>query len=97
MSRPELKVGDKTDVNTNSLSFKDNAKRLTTELSEFVLSPSQVILDKDTGEEISYATIAITEQNYTDRKRKEYLRNKTKNEEYREFGTFLIFNRLFCC
>ena len=49
MSRPELKVGGKTDVNTNSLSFKDNAKRLTTELGEFVLSPSQVILDKDTG------------------------------------------------
>lgn len=96
MSRPELKVGDKTDVNTNSLSFKDNAKRLTTELGEFVLSPSQVILDKDTGEEISYATIAITEQNYKDRKRKEYLRNKTKNEEYREFGTFLflVFSRL---
>lgn len=96
MSRPELKVGYKTDANTNSLSFKDNAKRLTTELGEFVLSPSQVILDKDTGEEISYATIAITEQNYKDRKRKEYLRNKTKNEEYREFGTFLflVFSRL---
>lgn len=96
MSRPELKVGGKTDVNTNSLSFKDNAKRLTTELGEFVLSPSQVILDKDTGEEISYATIAITEQNYKDRKRKEYLRNKTKNDEYREFGTFLflVFSRL---
>ena len=31
-----------------------------------------------------------------DRKRKEYLRNKTKNEEYREFGTFLflVFSRL---
>ena len=97
MSRPELKVGGKTDANTNSLSFKDNAKRLTTELGEFVLSPSQVILGKAMSlTKLSYATTAITEQNYKDRKRKEYLRNKTKNEEYREFGTFLflVFSRL---
>ena len=60
MSRPELKVGDKTDVNTNSLSFKDNAKRLTTEIGEFVLSPNQVILDK--AVELSSMGIRVDEK-----------------------------------
>ena len=96
MSRPEIKVGDKTDVNTNSLSFKDNARRLTTEHGEYVLSPSEVILDRNTGEITSYATIAITEQNYKDRKRKEYLQNKQRmrNIENMAHSCFLYFQDL---
>lgn len=90
MNRAELSVGYETDVNTNSISFDDNAKRLRTECGEYILSPNEVIKNEKTGEITSYADIAITEQKYKDRKRKEYLQRKSRNKDYEEFGTFLF-------
>lgn len=90
MNRAELSVGYETDVNTNSISFDDNAKRLRTERGEYILSPNEVIKNEKTGEITSYAGVAITEQKYKDRKRKEYLQRKPRNKDYEEFGTFLF-------
>ena len=85
MNRAELSVGYETDVNTNSISFDDNAKRLRTECGEYILSPNEVIKNEKTGEITSYADVAITEQKYKDRKRKEYLQRKSRNKDYEEF------------